>query len=71
MTCAGKNAKETSLFVREIQPKPEVRSRVAARVWNSNARETEEGEWPARNKQTKPKDFLIYLQFLQYLQQQI
>lgn len=54
MTCAGKNVKEASLFMREIQPKPEVRSRVAARVWNSNARETEAGEWPARNKQTKP-----------------
>lgn len=49
-----KNVKETSLFMREIQLKPEVRSRVAARVWNSNARETEAGEWPARNKQTKP-----------------
>lgn len=40
-------------FMREIQLKPEVRSRVVARAWNSKAREAEAGEWPARNKQTK------------------
>lgn len=41
--------------MREIQLKPEVRSKMAARVWNSNAREAEAGEWPTRNKQTKTR----------------
>lgn len=41
--------------MREIQLKPEVRSKMAVRVWNSNAREAEAGEWPIRNKQTKTR----------------
>lgn len=46
--------------MREIQLKPEVRSKMAFRVWNSNAREAEAGEWPTRNKQKPNRPLNVF-----------